>query len=86
MITFSRDFDDYDFDGFGKQPLWSKMAFDQFSDSVFKAEQEYDSLNNPSWQETGKKSILPKIGEKTCVLRLSSFFDFLNGRKPPKTS
>ena len=48
MLGFWRDFGDFNFDGSGKYPIWSKMAFGQFSDSVFKAEQEYDSLNNPS--------------------------------------
>ena len=47
-MTFWRDFGDFDFDGFGEQPFWSKMAFDQFSDSVFKAEQEYVNENNLS--------------------------------------
>ena len=47
-MTFWRDFGDFDFDGFGKQSFWSKMAFDQFSDSVFKAEQEYVNENNLS--------------------------------------
>ena len=48
MLGFWRDFDDFNFDGFGKYPIWSKMAFDQFSDSVFKAEQEYVNENNLS--------------------------------------
>ena len=48
MKTFWWDFGDLNFDGFGKYPLWSKMAFNQFSDSVFKAEQEYVNENNLS--------------------------------------
>ena len=48
VLGFWRDFGDFNFDGFGKYPLWSKMVFDQFSDSVFKAEQEYVNENNLS--------------------------------------
>ncbi len=45
-MSFWRDFDDLDFDGFGEWPFWSKMAFDQFSYSAFKAEQEYVNESN----------------------------------------